>query len=125
MINLSESELRHFRELLERRRTELLQVKETGKAAADTVKLDQSSVGRLSRMDAMQAQAMSHETNRRRELELDRIAAALKRLEAGEYGYCLNCDESITRGRLGFDPTSTLCIQCASQDEASSIPSGR
>ncbi|MEN8167192.1 MAG: TraR/DksA family transcriptional regulator [Pseudomonadota bacterium] len=117
MKNLSESELHHFLELLEQRRAELLQVEESGKAAADTVKLDQSSVGRLSRMDAMQAQAMSLETNRRRDLELRRISAALKRLDAGEYGYCLSCGEQIARGRLEFDPALAYCFDCASKAE--------
>ena len=117
MKSLSESELQQFRELLELRRTELLQDEETGKAAAGTVKLDQSSVGRLSRMDAMQAQAMSQETNRRRELELRRISSALKRLDTREYGYCLSCDESIARGRLEFDPAVAHCIDCASKAE--------
>ncbi|MEN8177402.1 MAG: TraR/DksA family transcriptional regulator [Pseudomonadota bacterium] len=117
MKDFSESDLQHFREALELRRTELQQVEQTGKAAAGVVKLDQSSVGRLSRMDAMQAQAMSQETNRRRELELGRIGSALKRLESGDYGYCLSCDEPIARGRLEFDPTVTHCIDCASKAE--------
>ncbi len=99
------------------RQAELQQVAETGRAAAGTVKLDQSAVGRLSRMDALQVQAMSQETNRRRALELQRICAALKRLAAGEYGYCLTCDEPIARGRLEFDPAVTLCIDCASKGE--------
>jgi len=44
----------------------LLQAQETGDQAEQTVELDQARVGRLSRMDAMQAQAMSKETGRRR-----------------------------------------------------------
>ncbi len=117
MNAFTESDLLHFRESLQARRAELLQVEETGRAAADTVQLDQSSVGRLSRMDAMQAQAMSRETNRRRHLEQNRITAALHRIDDGDYGYCLSCDEPIGRGRLEFDPAATQCIQCASRRE--------
>lgn len=68
-------------------------------------------------MDALQHQAMSLERERRRELELARIATALQRIDAGDYGYCLECDEPIAEARLSLDPTVTLCIRCASNKE--------
>ena len=102
-----------YRGLLTDRRAELLAVAESGAAAADTVELDQSRVGRLSRMDALQGQAMSREAKRRREQELQRIKAALERLEGGDYGLCLRCDEPIAAERLRIDPAATLCIRCA------------
>lgn len=104
---------RRFHALLLERRAALLEVAGTGREAAATVELDQSRVGRLSRMDALQAQAMSRETNRRREVELARIAAALQRIEDGEYGFCLNCGEAIAEGRLLSDPSAPRCIDCA------------
>lgn len=79
----------------------------------DVVVLDQSSVGRLSRMDAMQAQAMAGATRRRRDMERQRLRAALARLERGEYGRCLECDALIAPGRLEIDPAATHCIGCA------------
>lgn len=103
----------HFRDLLLRRRSELEGLVETGSEASKPVELDQTRVGRLSRMDAMQGQAMSLETRRRREQELSRIDQALKRLELGEYGECLQCGETIAAGRLEIDPAATLCINCA------------
>lgn len=106
-----------YRQLLLMRREELLSLAQTGREAADTVELDQSKVGRLSRMDAMQAQAISQDRERRREQELQRIDAALQRIENGEYGYCLDCDEPIAEQRLKFDPAVTLCINCASLRE--------
>ncbi|MCW9088990.1 MAG: TraR/DksA C4-type zinc finger protein [Gammaproteobacteria bacterium] len=107
----------HFRRLLLLRRDELLGLEQTGREAAGTVELDQSKVGRLSRMDALQAQAMSQEGERRRQLELRRIDAALARLDSGDYGYCLECDEPIARRRLELNPAATLCIDCASKAE--------
>ena len=74
--------------------------------------LDQSMVGRLSRMDALQAQQMAKETSRRRQIQLQKVDNALHRLEEGKYGYCLVCDEEISPGRLDFDPASTRCIAC-------------
>lgn len=115
MENLNAAEIDHFRRLLESRREALRDVEATGREAAGTVVLDQSAQGRLSRMDAMQAQAMSLEVNRRRQDELSRIAAALRRMDEGEYGYCLGCDEPIASGRLEFDPAATQCIGCASK----------
>jgi DnaK suppressor protein len=107
-----------MREKLLQLRAELEAAAETGKESAAVVELDQSKVGRLSRMDAMQAQAMAKAAERRREETLRRIEAALKRIDNDEYGYCARCDEPINPKRLEFDPTATLCIDCASQAES-------
>jgi DnaK suppressor protein len=112
------SELDRFRGLLLNRRQELEAVTASGEESAETVVLDQSRVGRLSRMDALQMQAMSLAQRRRRELELQRIAAALKRLDDGDYGDCLDCGGAIARNRLQADPTAPLCIDCASRLES-------
>ena len=80
--------------------------------AGDTVVLDQAKVGRLSRMDAMQAQQIALNSTRRRQLQLQKIEAALRRLEAGEYGYCFICHDEIDSRRLAIDPTSTRCMAC-------------
>jgi len=77
------------------------------------VELDQTSVGRLSRMDALQNQAMQVETERRREIELHRIDAALARLDNDEYGYCVSCGEEIPPKRLDMDPATPVCVDCA------------
>lgn len=79
------------------------------------VTLDQDSVGRLSRMDAMQVQAMALAAQRRRQAERERIAAALRRLDEGEFGFCAACGEPIAEGRLQHDPGAALCIDCASE----------
>ena len=102
-----------FRQLLLARRDLLQQVEATGKESAGVVELDQSKVGRLSRMDALQGQAMSQETQRRRTIELQKIQAALKRIEEEEYGYCLKCGEFIGLGRLRVDPAAPCCVKCA------------
>ena len=103
-----------FEALLKRMRAELRQAEQSGSAAERTVELDQARVGRLSRMDAMQAQAMSIETGRRRREKLRQIDAALQRIQSGAFGHCLECDVPIGPGRLAADPTVILCIECAS-----------
>ena len=95
------------------RRAELVRLTAAHEEESDPVEVDQSSVGRLTRMDALQSQAMAAEVERRRELELTRIATALERLERGEYGYCVNCGEPIAQRRLELDPATPLCLSCA------------
>lgn len=102
--------------LIEQREA-LLDVAESTRGAAQTVELDQSRVGRVSRMDALQVQAMAKESDRRRLLALQRIDNALQRIEDDEYGYCVACDEPIMANRLEVDPGALLCIDCASKAE--------
>lgn len=78
------------------------------------VVLDQQRVGRLSRMDALQAQAMAGATDARRARERRRLRQALARIEAGNWGWCADCDEAIASGRLDIDPAAERCIGCAS-----------
>lgn len=106
-----------MREKLLKLKVELEADAERAGGSAAIVELDQSKVGRLSRMDAMQAQAMAQASEQRRAATLRRITAALKRIDDGEYGVCEACDEPINPKRLEFDPTTTLCIDCASKSE--------
>ena len=98
-------------------RDELESVADSGDKASEVVELDQARVGRLSRMDAMQAQAMSQASVRRREIMLQNITAAIERIDNGDYGGCNSCEEPIDRRRLEFDPTAVLCIDCATKAE--------
>lgn len=102
-----------FRERLLAERAEILAGDQDGADDRGTVTLDQQSVGRLSRMDAMQRQAMAQATSRRRQARLTRIDAALERLEQDEFGYCEDCGEDIPPARLDLDPTVMLCVSCA------------
>lgn len=109
---MDKTELETQRSALLALQTELEDLQNSSRESADAVVLDQSMVGRLSRMDAMQAQQMAQETARRRKLQLQKIEAALRRIEAGEYGYCVLCEEEIGAARLGIDPASTRCMAC-------------
>ena len=98
---------------LEALRDDLTEVDRASASARETVELDQTRVGRLSRMDALQGQAMAQEQQRRRQTQLARIAAALGRVEAGEYGWCLKCGDAVAKPRLESDPAAPLCVDCA------------
>jgi DnaK suppressor protein len=112
-MGLSDKQLKFFRNLLEELKAELLVADESGLQAEEVVELDQTRVGRLSRMDALQAQAMSMETGRRRRLHLQEIDDALERVETGDYGDCFECGELINPKRLEANPRTALCIRCA------------
>jgi DnaK suppressor protein len=103
-----------FRDRLLTLKAELDAADALGQDGQKTVELDQQSVGRLARMDALQNQAMAQAGGRRRAGQARRIAAALARLEEGSYGECLDCGEEISEKRLDLDPTTPLCISCAS-----------
>lgn len=94
-------------------RDELEALREQSAESRQTVTLDQQSVGRLSRMDAMQGQAMAQAAEQRRATEIARIGAALQRIDDGTYGECLRCGEAIAEKRLAVDPAATLCVDCA------------
>lgn len=115
---MSQLDTEHFRNRLLELREELEAVADESSAAASTVELDQSRVGRLSRMDAMQAQSMAQETARRRQTQLLRIEGALRRLDSGEFGECFACGDEIDPARLEFDPTVTRCVTCKDVETA-------
>ena len=96
-------------ELAEIERQDLL-----GAEGQKTVELDQTSVGRLSRMDALQQQALAQETQRRRNLRRQRIRETLARIEQDEFGYCEQCGEEIAPKRFALDWTVRTSVRCAS-----------
>lgn len=111
MIN--DAEMDAFRQQLLAESAALLIEDDQGAQDRGTVVLDQSSVGRLSRMDAMQRQAMAEATHRRRNARKGRIEAALQRMDEGEFGFCLDCGDQIAPKRLTLDPTVPTCLSCA------------
>jgi DnaK suppressor protein len=106
-------DLAAVRSELETLREQVIAATEHGAEAARPVELDQQRVGRLSRMDALQGQEMARAAERRRNIELRKIDAALGRLDSGDYGWCVGCGEEIAAARLQFDPAVPICIDCA------------
>lgn len=101
---------------LKRLEEELRTLREASEhTAADRrpVELDQQSVGRLSRMDAMQQQAMASAQETRRSGRGRALEAAMARIEIGEFGWCDECGDFIGLGRLELDPTVMRCRDCA------------
>ena len=104
-----------FRDLLLQRLDALDEEKRISSDDRAPVTLDQDSVGRLSRIDAIQMQAMALAQERRRETERLGIKAALERIKDDEYGYCLKCGDEIAEPRLKAYPAVSKCFECASE----------
>ena len=114
MIDLS-----FFHKIITERISELDAARLQSDNSGLSVELDQSKVGRLSRMDAMQMQQMDLELKRRQQIELLALGHALKRVDDEEYGECMECGEEINPKRLEIDLVATLCITCAQKRENS------
>jgi len=102
-----------FKQRLINMKAELLRLEEESQEGREPVELDQSKVGRLSRMDALQGQAMALALDQRRKVEIQRIDGALSRIKEDDFGYCVSCDEEIALKRLELDPATPTCIACA------------
>jgi DnaK suppressor protein len=101
-----------YEAMLRAEKTELDIRSESARDDRSPVQLDQQSVGRVSRGDSLQVQAMAQAAEGRRQLRKQRLAGAFQRLEAGEFGYCTECGEFIGLKRLDIDPTAFRCIAC-------------
>lgn len=110
---MTSDQLEYFRQKLLLLKEQLEQ--DSADDADQTVELDQSRVGRLSRMDALQGQQMALEAKRRRERRLLAVEGALRRMEQDDFGYCYVCDDPIEPKRLESDPTFTRCTTCAAE----------
>lgn len=85
-------------------------------ASSKAVDLDQP-IGRLSRMDALQQQAMSKANRAAHQQRLVLIEAALLAIRSDRYGECRRCEEPIGFSRLNVRPESPFCLDCQKKSE--------
>lgn len=112
-MNHPDLNIEDVRRHLEQEKRQLIEESETSAESRGTVVLDQTSVGRLSRMDAMQSQAMAEANERRRLAAIRLIDLALKRIDDECYGECIECGEYIAAKRLELNYATMKCIACA------------
>lgn len=103
-----------YRPMIEAELAQLRELTDAASADRSPVELDQQSIGRVSRIDSMQVQAMAQAGERRRKVRRNQLMDALKRLDAGEFGWCEACGELIAPRRLDADPAVTHCVDCVS-----------
>lgn len=110
---MNDNQQQKYRALIGDHLAALTQDDRLGQQGQSVVSLDQQAVGRLSRMDALQSQAMAKANQVRRDGNKRALLAALARLDNGEFGYCEDCGDDIAAKRLEFSPFVTKCITCA------------
>ena len=115
---LSQAQIDQLSQLLMAQHQELGVQMEDADAATRPVTLDQQSVGRVSRIDAIQQQQMAIANQQQTAQLLKRIELALQRVDNDEYGLCFQCEEPIAFARLQAQPFASLCIECQSASES-------
>lgn len=112
MAEPSREQLRELQARLQQLQLELQEQLQLSKSATAAVTLDQTLVGRVSRMDAMQQQSVAISAREKAQTRLRKVNIALAAMESGDYGYCTRCDAGIGYGRLRAQPEARLCIAC-------------
>jgi DnaK suppressor protein len=111
--HLSAAQLEELRSELERQLARLQRSMRTTDRVMKPVQLDQTSVGRLSRIDNLQTQGLTAGLQAREQAKLGQILEALKRMEGGSYGTCVLCGEPVAFERLMVFPEAPNCAACA------------
>ena len=112
MSPLTKGHLAELREELEAQLARLSRSIEASEAALEPVELDQSRVGRLSRMDELQNQSLTRNLHEREEIRLTLVRNAIARMEEGTYGLCAACESEIPYERLLVFPEAVECGGC-------------
>ena len=101
-----------YRKQLEESLVEIEQYLEKTEESAEAVSPDKS-LGRLSRMEAMQDQQLMLEARRRKKMQKVAVQSALQRIDNGQFGTCIFCGQPIAPERLEFTPEATTCVKCS------------
>ena len=109
---MNENELANYRAALNAALAALDGEDALGRGGQKTVTLDQQAVGRLSRMDALQSQAMAKAQQSRRDARRTALKSALRRIDDGEFGWCEDCGDAMDEQRLLLNPTVVRCVSC-------------
>jgi DnaK suppressor protein len=115
MIHLSAAEIAELRAEMAAELERLARSVSRGAEATKPVALDQASVGRVSRADAMQNQAMSVATQGRSQARHAELAEAIDRLNKGTFGVCQRCGAPVPFGRLMVFPETRFCAACGAK----------
>lgn len=109
---MKEEKLNYFRDRLKEMEKDLIESLEQSDYTTNPISPD-SSLGRLTRLEAMQSQQMSFEARRRQKKRLKSVQKALELVEQGKYGICMKCEKEIPEGRLESMPETRICVECA------------
>jgi DnaK suppressor protein len=112
---LTPEQLGQIRDDLLRALSKLERSMKNTEISARPVELDQSCIGRLSRIDALQNQGLTKNLKDREQAQLAQLMDALRRIEEGSYGICSACSEPIGVDRLLIFPETRSCAPCGTR----------
>ncbi len=72
-----------------------------------------SSIGRLTRMEAINSKSINEASLNNAKNTLSRLEKSLGTLDDPDFGYCYKCEELIPFARLMIMPESVYCVKCA------------
>jgi DnaK suppressor protein len=108
MTNAEKKELiQIIKDRIEQTKTEVAELKELVKP----IPLD-ASIGRISRMDAINNKSINESSLREKQNELKKLERAIENSESDNFGICLKCGNEIPFGRLEYMPYTTRCVNC-------------
>ncbi len=73
----------------------------------------ENSLGRVSRMDAINNKGVAEAALRSSKKKLGKLKVALTKIDQAGFGMCKNCKKPIPAPRLMYMPESTTCVRCA------------
>jgi DnaK suppressor protein len=111
--HLSREQVADLRAELDRQLQRLERSMRVTEEASRPVELDQTAVGRLSRMDSLQNQSLTRSLRERESAKLAQLHQALARMDAGTYGVCTECGAPVPFERLFVFPEAPSCTACA------------
>jgi len=109
---LTSNQVSELATLLNQQKLDLQRLLQNSQKNSAPVTLDQQSVGRVSRIDAIQQQQMAVANRDQASAILKQIGKSLVRVENNEYGFCLECGEPIAYARLQVQPYAANCVGC-------------
>lgn len=112
MDHLTSAQIAELRSEIEKQLERLERSMRVTDEAMEPVELDQTAVGRLSRIDSLQNQGLTQNLQERERAKLAHIQGALHRLEEGTYGLCVECGSALPFGRLQVVPEAPACAAC-------------
>lgn len=113
MTHLTPQQIEELRVELDRVLSKLERSMASTEEALRPVMLDQSAVGRLSRIDSLQNQGLTRNLREREQAKLGQVVSAFQRMDAGTYGHCVDCAGEIAFERLLVFPEAPTCAGCA------------
>lgn len=108
---LTDAQLAALHDALLALRGELRALLGMSEAGARPVELD-TSIGRVSRIDAIQQKEMVAASRQSHQIRLQQVERALAAFDDDAYGECRQCGEDVGHRRLSARPEAPFCLAC-------------